>query len=81
MYICFTILGCGPNIAVMYTNSLMFEHCFSLDLYSNVNTEDKLMCWHTWIDHHAVGQNDNRLQYAWNRIIILTQKEKVKLLS
>jgi hypothetical protein len=59
---------CGPSVAAVYEGKVRFEHCYRLDLDTNIAPTHREACWREWTERYTYGQTRDRLDYARRRI-------------
>jgi len=60
--------GCGASYQSMYEGEVRFEHCYRLDLESNVSLMHRRECWREWTQFYTYGQTRDRIEYGYRRL-------------
>ncbi len=66
------LTSCGPSVAAVYEGKIRFEHCYRLDLDTNIAPTHREACWREWTSRYTYGQTRDRLEYARRRIAALS---------
>lgn len=64
----FLVLGCGPNVQMIYESNVRFEHCYRLDMDPTIAPAHRRACWQDWLARHTYAQSGDRLSYARQRL-------------
>jgi hypothetical protein len=59
--------SCGPSVQSIYEGDVRFEHCYRLDLETDVAPTHRHACWSSWLDRYTYGQPRDKLEYAHRR--------------
>ena len=73
------ILGCGPNVQMIYEGNVRFEHCYRLDLDPTIAPAHRRACWQDWLDRHTYAQTGDRLNHARQRLSQLDKGDQATL--
>lgn len=65
-------LGCGASMRTVVESDMRFEHCYRIDDDGAAPAEAKRGCWHDWVSHYTRGQDRNRVDYAKERLRVLS---------
>ncbi len=65
-------LGCGASMRTVVESDMRFEHCYRIDDDASAPAESKRGCWHDWVSHYTRGQDRNRVDYAKERLRVLS---------
>ena len=66
-------LACGPSFQAIYEGNARFEHCYALEENGQTPMIDKSDCWRDWSEHYTYGQTRDRIHYATDRYVALSQ--------
>jgi hypothetical protein len=62
------VFACGPSLTAVHEGSIRFEHCYRLDLDSEVVASHREACWKAWLSSYTYGQPRDRIDYARTRL-------------
>jgi hypothetical protein len=60
--------GCGASYQAVYEGEVRFEHCYRLDLESNMPLMQRKECWREWAAFYTYGQSRDRIEFAARRL-------------
>ena len=60
--------GCGASYQAVYEGEVRFEHCYRLDLESNMPMTQRRECWREWTAFYTYGQSRDRIEFASRRL-------------
>lgn len=60
--------GCGASYQSMYEGEVRFEHCYRLDLETNVSLVHRRECWREWTQFYTYGQTRDRIEFGYRRL-------------
>lgn len=60
--------GCGASYQAVYEGEVRFEHCYRLDLESNMPVTQRKECWREWAAFYTYGQSRDRIEFAGRRL-------------
>jgi hypothetical protein len=63
-------------VAAVYEGKVRFEHCYRLDLDTNIAPSHREACWREWTERYTYGQTRDRLDYARRRISTLASGDR-----
>jgi hypothetical protein len=67
-FLAVSTLGCGASYQAVYEGEVRFEHCYRLDLESNVPLTQRRECWREWTQFYTYGQSRDRIEFAMKRL-------------
>ena len=70
-------LACGPSFQAIYEGNARFEHCYALEENAQKGFREKSDCWRDWSEHYTYGQTRDRIHYATERYVALSQSSNV----
>lgn len=62
------LVACGPSMQSIYDGNVRFEHCYRLDLDTNISPTHRRACWAEWKRSYTYGQSGDRIDYATRRL-------------
>ncbi len=62
------VFACGPSLTAVHEGSVRFEHCYRLDLDTQVVSSHREACWKGWLTSFTYGQPRDRIDYARTRL-------------
>lgn len=62
------LVACGPSMQSIYEGNVRFEHCYRLDLDTNISPTHRRACWAEWRQIYTYGQSGDRIDYANRRL-------------
>lgn len=71
------VLGCGPSLRRVQQSRVYFERCYAADFDARIPLAEKHACWTAWRAHYTIGQPQDRLAYAGDRIYAIEHGESV----
>jgi hypothetical protein len=63
-----SVFACGPSLTAVHEGSIRFEHCYRLDLDSEVVASHREACWKGWLTSYTYAQPRDRIDYARTRL-------------
>lgn len=63
--------GCGPSIRRVHLADEYFERCYAGDRDPAYSDDARRSCWDRWLAFHTVGQSDERIGHARERLLQL----------
>jgi hypothetical protein len=70
------VAGCGPSVQLIHEGNLRFEHCYRLDLETQISPTHRLTCWSEWVQYYSKDQTRDRIDYAKRRLQALRSGER-----
>lgn len=64
-------LGCGPSLRRVRTADQYFERCYAGERDDQFDASQRRACWEDWLANYTVGQSDERIGYARERLLLL----------
>lgn len=64
--------GCGPSIRRAHLADEYFERCYAGDRDPRYRDEERRRCWDGWLGHHSLGQREERIAHARERLLRLS---------
>lgn len=69
--------GCGPSIRRVHLADEYFERCYAGDRDPAYTDPERLRCWDRWLAFHTVGQSDERIGHARERLLQLNPERSM----
>ena len=62
------VAACGPSIRRTYQSDNAFARCFDMDYNPARSTDEKRVCWETWLGEYVYNQPADKVAYAELRL-------------
>jgi len=64
-------MACGPSPRKVHYADTYFERCAAADAAGLASPSARRDCWRGWLDHHTIGQPQDKVRYAEGRVAFL----------
>jgi hypothetical protein len=69
--------GCGPSLRRVRTAEQYFERCYAGERDDRYDASEQRACWEAWLASYTVGQSDERIGYARERLLLLDPEQSL----